>query len=358
MQRFDRKNRRRAILTARRIEERQVLGFSMRSSHALVDLDTCPILVDELNQALEPVREMLTAFEKVRGDIRINMLAADNGIDLAFSFSGKHSSGIIRALTTHKAATHFLRLSVNGETVLERQRPILAAGKTNICPPPGAFVQASKQAEQKMAELVSTHLGNCKKVADLFCGFGTFGLRLAEHSQVHGCESDTSALKAMDDAWRQTGGKLKMLTHEKRDLFRRPMMVKELKSFDGVVFDPPRAGAEAQARELAKSTVRRIAAVSCNPVTLARDVAIFVSAATRSALCIRLTSLLTPHILRRWFFWSGETSGQNSDWENLKTLALGLPDVIEATRWGNPCPKAQKRPLVCRSPAKTLRFSG
>ena len=124
-----------------------------------------------------------------------------------------------------------------------------------------------------MADLATAHLSKAKKVADLFSGVGTFALRLARKSEVHAIESDAPALEALDRGFRMAPG-LKRVTTEKRDLFRRPMTFKELNAFDGVVFDPPRAGAEDQSRQIARSEVPFVAAVSCNPVTLARDLRI------------------------------------------------------------------------------------
>ena len=131
-----------------------------------------------------------------------------------------------------------------------------------------------------MAGLVLDHIAKAKRVADLFSGSGTFALRIAHIARVHAVEGDEKALKALDHAARHAQG-LKQVTVEKRDLFRRPLMASELKVFDAVVFDPPRAGAEDQCRELARSGVKRIAAVSCNPVTLARDLSILVAGGYR-----------------------------------------------------------------------------
>jgi len=126
-----------------------------------------------------------------------------------------------------------------------------------------------------MAALVTGHLGKSKRVADLFSGLGTFALRLARKSAVHAVEFDAPALAALDHAARHAQG-LKPISIERRDLFRRPMQPLDLKNFDGLCFDPPRAGAEQQCRELAKSKVQKIAAVSCNPTTLARDLRILI----------------------------------------------------------------------------------
>ena len=83
-------------------------------------------------------------------------------------------------------------------------------------------------------------------------------------------------LAALDAGWRGAPG-LRRVSTEARDLFRRPLLPAELARFDGIAFDPPRAGAEAQAQALAASAVPRIAAVSCNPASFARDAAILVA---------------------------------------------------------------------------------
>jgi 23S rRNA (uracil1939-C5)-methyltransferase len=119
--------------------------------------------------------------------------------------------------------------------------------------------------------LVDGHVGDAKIVADLFCGLGPFALRLAERARISAFDSEANAIAALRQAANMTSG-LKPIEAETRDLFRRPRVALELKRFRAVVFDPPRQGAEAQARELAKSAVPVVVAVSCNPATFARDV--------------------------------------------------------------------------------------
>ena len=123
-------------------------------------------------------------------------------------------------------------------------------------------------------------MAGATRVADLFAGCGTFSLPLAEHADVHAVEGNGAMLTALDKGWRMAEG-LKRVTTEARDLFRRPLMPDELARFDAVVIDPPRAGAEAQVSELAKSRIPVIAFVSCNPVTFARDARLLVDAGWR-----------------------------------------------------------------------------
>ena len=141
--------------------------------------------------------------------------------------------------------------------------------------PPGAFLQATTEGEKTLARLVLDCVGKARQVADLFAGIGTFALRLADAARVSAADSDSTMIKALQRAASTTSG-LKPIEAQTRDLFRRPFMANELKVFDAVVFDPPRAGAKAQAERLAQSLVPLVVAVSCDPGTLARDLRILV----------------------------------------------------------------------------------
>jgi 23S rRNA (uracil1939-C5)-methyltransferase len=153
-----------------------------------------------------------------------------------------------------------------------------------------------ESAEDAMAGLALAHLGKARRVADLFAGSGAFTFRLARHAEVHAVEGDAAALSALDRAFRHSAG-LKKVTGERRDLFRRPLLPRELDRFDGVVFDPPRAGAEEQATQLARSTVPRVVAVSCNPATLARDLSILVAGGYGIASITPIDQFLwSPHV--------------------------------------------------------------
>ena len=143
-------------------------------------------------------------------------------------------------------------------------------GRALVAPPPGAFLQATAEGEAALLKSVALAVGSARKITDLFAGVGTFALPLAERAEVHAVEGDAAMIAALDKGFRNAEG-LKRVTSETRDLFRRPLEPDELKGVEAVVIDPPRAGAEAQTAVLAKSGVPVIAAVSCNPVTFARD---------------------------------------------------------------------------------------
>jgi 23S rRNA (uracil1939-C5)-methyltransferase len=173
---------------------------------------------------------------------------------------------LARIAAEHKLA----RLTRHGEIVAQRAAPVVTMGRAKVTLPPGAFLQATAAGEEVLSALVLEHCREARNVADLFAGVGPFALRLAERVRVVAIDSDAAAIAALRRAVDSTQG-LKPVTVETRDLYRRPLLAHELNSFDAVVFDPPRQGAEAQARALAASSVPLVIAVSCNPATFARD---------------------------------------------------------------------------------------
>lgn len=265
--------RRRAAFTARRTASGMLLGFNRHLSTEIIPIEECPVLLPAIVGALDDLRKLAVLVAATSKPFRIAVTATDSGLDVAVAEGGTLSDGQRRAAADFAIRHRLARLSVDGETVVEPHKPVVRFGDVSVEPPAGAFLQTTQDAEAAMAALVGGHLGRAKKIADLFAGCGTFALRLAAKAEVLAAESDAAALAALDKGFRFAGG-LRRVTTEKRDLFRRPLTFKELAAFDGVVFDPPRAGAEEQSKQLARSDVPLVAAVSCNPVTLARDLRI------------------------------------------------------------------------------------
>jgi 23S rRNA (uracil1939-C5)-methyltransferase len=167
-------------------------------------------------------------------------------------------------------------VSNHGVIIIERRTPHVRMGEAMVRLPAGGFLQATKKGEEILAELVMAPLSKAKRIVDLFAGIGTFTLQLAAGREVLAIETDGPALAALKRAAHSTPA-LRQVKTEQRDLFARPMRAQELSGIDGLVFDPPRAGAEAQARELARSTVPIIIAVSCNVQSLARDAGLLIA---------------------------------------------------------------------------------
>jgi 23S rRNA (uracil1939-C5)-methyltransferase len=173
-----------------------------------------------------------------------------------------------------------VRVASGRDVLTEFATPTVHFGKAAVKLPRDAFLQPTREGEAMLQQKVLEGIANAKFVADLFAGCGTFSLVLAERVRVHAVELETSMQEALAAAARATQG-LKPLTTEKRDLFKVPVGGLELNKYDAVVLDPPRAGAERQARELAKSKIRRVVYVSCNPVTFARDARVLVNGGYR-----------------------------------------------------------------------------
>ncbi|MBX5104321.1 class I SAM-dependent RNA methyltransferase [Rhizobium lentis] len=273
--------RRRVVFAARKTEKDMLIGFNQAESHHIVAIEECPISSAGIVARLPAIKAIAASLATSAEPFRVAVLETLSGLDVAADEVKKLSDAQRRkAIETVLGLRGIARVTVNGEILVEPSKPLIDFGGVSVSPPAGGFAQATKPAEEAMAELVLAHAGKANRIADLFAGAGTFSLRLARIGRVHAVEADAKALAALDQAARKTQG-LKPVTVEKRDLFRRPLMTREFKPYDMVVFDPPRAGAEFQCKELARSAVKKIAAVSCNPLTLARDLAILVEGGYR-----------------------------------------------------------------------------
>ena len=264
------RSRRRATLHGRRLRKGALVGFHGRASDTITTTPDCHLIGPAIVAAL-PVCEALTELGASRkGEVDLALTETESGLDIAISGVRPLNRESLVSAVRLAADADLARLSWNAEVVVEARPPIVRFGRATVAPPPGAFLQATAEGEAALVSAVREALGDAKAVVDLFAGCGTFTLPLAENADVHAVESDAAMLSALDGGWRRAPG-LKRVTTEARDLFRRPLLPDELSRFGAAVIDPPRAGAEAQTRTLAASAVSRIAAVSCNPVTFARD---------------------------------------------------------------------------------------
>lgn len=264
-------SRRRAAFTARKSGKTTTLGFHARKSHDLIALEECPVLRPAIMAALPTLKEIAALLFIGKESLGLLVTDTATGLDLHITGLAKDVKPLARAEATSAALrAGFARVSLEGTDVLTERAPRLPAGAASLLPPPGGFLQASSEAEAEMARIVLAHLQGAKHGADLFSGCGTFSLRLAQHMPVYAAESGRAAIEALKAAARAAPG-LHPVTAEVRDLFRNPVSAPELARFDALVLDPARAGAAAQSAEIAKSSVPRVAYVSCDPATLARD---------------------------------------------------------------------------------------
>jgi 23S rRNA (uracil1939-C5)-methyltransferase len=279
--------RRRVVLHARRgTHDVLEVGFAAIHAHHIVPIDQCPVMASGLDGVLEAAWAIAEALRPAGKPLDIQATATETGLDIDVRGSGPLTPKRTAALARIADSRRLARITRHGELIVQRASPTVTMGRARVTLPPGAFLQATQDGEAQLAHLVARHVGDAKSVADLFAGVGPFTLRLAERARVMAADSDEGAIAALRQAADTTSG-LKPVQAEKRDLFRRPYLAQELTRIDAVIFDPPRQGAEAQARALAASKVPVVIAVSCNPATFARD------AKTLVAGGYRLTAL-TP----------------------------------------------------------------
>lgn len=272
-------SRRRVALKARRTVQGVVLGFNERQSHTIVDLKACPITRAELTTLFEPLRHLLASLLPQGMHAVLHLTLTASGVDLVIEAAKELSLADREALvsfadTYDLAAVHWQDGGFLDPVAIRRE-PVMQLGSARVALPPAAFIQASDEGEAALVAAVKEGVGDARRVADLFCGIGTFSFPLAESAQVLAVEGAKGALDALAAAATQATG-LKQIVTRHRDLYRRPISGPELKGFDAVMFDPPRAGAKEQASALAASDIPVIVGVSCNPNTFARDARLLV----------------------------------------------------------------------------------
>jgi 23S rRNA (uracil1939-C5)-methyltransferase len=265
-------SRRRATLAVRRTKKGALTGFHARGSDVIVEVPDCKLLHPDLIAILPDLGGLAGAGGSRKGHLSVTLTQSSAGLDVAVA-GGKDLDGALRiALAAWTEGRGVARLSWDDEVVAMQASPVQTFGHAQVVPPPGAFLQATADGEAALLAAVRAAVGDAGKITDLFAGCGTFSLPLADQAEVHCVEGEAAMMAALDQGWRRATG-LKKVTHETRDLFRRPLYPDEFRYVDAVVLDPPRAGAEAQVEQLAKSDVQKIAYVSCNPGTFARDAA-------------------------------------------------------------------------------------
>ncbi|WP_240320677.1 class I SAM-dependent RNA methyltransferase [Sphingomonas crusticola] len=266
------RTRRRASLSAERIGRRIVLGFNEEVSHHIVDMRECHILLPELFAMVEPLRVLLGTLLAPRKRATVFLAMTDQGVDVALD------DVTVEGLAAHEALTDFAqtyklaRLAVDegygSEPRWEPEPVTVTLDGVAVGLPIKPFLQATADGSAALTRAVQEAVGQASAIADLFAGVGTFAVPLSRGARVLAVEGARDPALALQMAGNHSG---RQLAVEHRDLFRRPLSAQELGRFEAIVLDPPRAGAKEQAPDLARTEAGRLAYVSCNPATFARD---------------------------------------------------------------------------------------
>ncbi|UWQ79274.1 class I SAM-dependent RNA methyltransferase [Leisingera sp. S132] len=275
------RSRRRATLAVRRTKKGAMAGFHCQASDVITEIPGCQLLKPDLLAAVPTAEALALAGASRKAPLAVTVTASVAGLDILVR-NGKPLDGPLRIELAQLAEKHQIaRLTWDDEPVAMEQPPVQPFGAAQVCPPPGAFLQATCEGEAALLSAVLEITRGAKRIVDLFAGCGTFSLPLAQAAEVHAVEGEREMVKALDAGWRKAKG-LKKVTTETRDLFRNPLLPEDLNPFgaayEAAVIDPPRAGAEAQVVQLAKARTPVVAYVSCNPVSFARDAKLLVEA--------------------------------------------------------------------------------
>lgn len=291
--------RRRATFHGKYAGPRFLFGFAQAKSHQIEPISSCPVLTPGLNAAIPRLAILAEALAPKQETIDILVTETPVGLDVDVRNAGRidkfERKGLERLAALAEAAD-IGRLTLHGQTALTRVTPRVKMGQAIVELPAGAFLQATRAGEEALAAKVLAWTQGRKHVADLFAGIGTFGLRLKEKALVRAIESDPHAVAAMKKASDGLAGG-KTLIAEARDLFRAPLAPLEMKGLDAIVFDPPRAGAEAQSAQIARSKIDLVVAISCDPASFARDARILLDGGYRLAEIETFDQFrFTPHV--------------------------------------------------------------
>ena len=267
--------RRRVTLHARFGSKSIQAGFMQAHSHKLVNLHECPKLSPGLTSAFDLARALAKPFAGKPKPLDIQITETESGLDCDIRGAEELDLNARMDLSDIASTFDLARVTVDQDMVLERRPPVLTFGSAKVTLPPAGFLQATKAGEAALSQLVEDAVGGDKRVADLYSGIGPFTLRLAAVCSVSAYDNDEAAIGALKNAAHHTQ-MIKPVTAEVRDLIHNPLHAEELNGFDAVIFDPPRAGAESQAQEIADSRIPLAVAVSCNPATFAHDAALLV----------------------------------------------------------------------------------
>ena len=272
------------------------VGFMRARSHEIVGIDGCPLFAPGMAQAVPAARALAGDLRGLGKPLDIGVTATLEGLDVDLRGSGPLELAETRKIIRTADELDLARVSNHGAVVIERRPPRAAFGEALVALPPGGFLQATEAGEELLNEFAEAAFKEAKKVADLFCGAGAFALRLAKRREVFAADSHPASIAALERGAATAPG-LRKIAAETRDLFRRPLRAEELSSFDGALFDPPRAGAEAQAREFAASALPLVVAVSCNAATFARDARLLVEGGFRLETVAPLDQFrFSPHV--------------------------------------------------------------
>ncbi len=270
----------RAQIRCRMTAQGLIAGFYQTGSHSIVDTDLCPVLDPLIPPLLRRFRSCMDHFPQADKIPQIDFCIDSNGgISLVLHFCGTDMVGLRGALQSLDSKGE-LNLSI--QTPDNRLSSVIKGGAQSITPeddsvlrlcfPPGGFIQINLQQNRRLVHevLQNAIVSGRERILDLYAGIGNFSLPLARKcAEVVAVEEYepgvTAAIRNAAD---------NHLENVRFIAGRSERIIKQLVDgprFDTIVLDPPRSGAAEVVESLLKLQPDRIVYVSCDPMTLARD---------------------------------------------------------------------------------------
>lgn len=273
---------------------RPLVGFRESQGHQIVAIDRCPVLHPLLQELPALLNELVAKMQrpKLLGHIELALIETQDheAARLIHLRATEYLSPEDFILLQGFAAEHQCKISLQFgdkgyEDITQNDHNMISVAEPNFSMHyrGGDFMQANQQVNAGMVSQVIAWLDGIEgKVLDAFCGLGNFSIALAlKGHTVTGVEVNPEMVKRAQENAAKNGVEIDFLC---RDLMSDNKQLAR-KQFSAMVLDPPRDGAKALLEEMVKKKIPRIAYISCNPATLARDASILAKAGYKLEAC-------------------------------------------------------------------------
>lgn len=280
-----------------------LLGFRAPHSHRLVDIHQCHVLVPPLQALIAPLRQLLATLEAPRQVGHVELISTPEATLILVRQLKEHTQDSARWqrfaeqqqvslgawLGREDPTLHWFGAAP--QLIETLTRASLENGFNNTQAPsalklhfsPGDFLQVNAEVNQKMVAQVLAWLSPVQgqKVADLFAGIGNFSLPLAAAgAKVHAVEGNPAMVERIAANAHLNQLSVSVQQADLSDVKTVNALLSD-QSLEALVLDPPRSGAEAICQALGRHKIPKVAYISCDPATLARDAAHLVHAGYR-----------------------------------------------------------------------------
>ncbi|MDR0423500.1 MAG: methyltransferase, partial [Rickettsiales bacterium] len=233
-------------------------GLFEKGTHNFIEIKNCLLLRPEINNIIHKLNFKANEIE---------VSVYDNGIGVYLLKNKEPIENLQKFLDENKEIIIVSYQNEMGTFFLQKQKPIVDLYGEKIEVKENIFLQATKEGQNAITEIIIENLKNFNNIIDLYCGIGTYTFPLSNYARIHSVEGSNIMIDII-----KNNIKNRKITTEVRDLVKQPLLAKDFTKFDGVIINPPRSGANKQCQYLINSNIKKIVMVSCNPQTFWQDI--------------------------------------------------------------------------------------